>query len=107
MTATNQHDLALVTKVTQILQRDDGTEVKIIAESSYGRNLELQPPHTEVYRRESPNHLWRTCNTRPHPNWLSMSVDQYVKEGRSEMLQAVTIAEILKVSSLIGTPALA
>jgi len=31
-----------------------------------------------------------------------MSVDEYVSHGRSEMLQAVTQAEILKVGSLLG-----
>lgn len=94
----------LITKVTQILQRDDGSEAKIIVESSYGPNLELQPPHTEVYRRDDSRQPWRVCSTRPHPDYLAMPVDQYIKEGRSEMLQVVSTVELLKVSSMIGKP---
>jgi len=54
-----------------------------------------------VHRRESPLHDWKLMSDRPHPDWRKMSVDEYVKHGRSEMLQAVTHGEILKVTNAL------
>lgn len=93
----------LITKVTQIFQRKDGSEVRIVAQDFGGPGL---TPSIGVYvhRRESPQHDWKLCGDRPHPDWRKMSVDDYVKHGRSEMLQAVSIGEILKVTTMIGKP---
>jgi hypothetical protein len=41
---------------------------------------------------------------RPHPHWRSMSVYDYISHGRSEMLQSVSLGEILKLTSMIGKP---
>lgn len=93
----------LITKMTQIFKRQDGSEARIVAQACFGLGLH-QSIDVYVHRRESPNHDWKLCSNRPHPNWRKMSVDEYVKNGRSEMLQTVSPGEILKVSSAIGKP---
>lgn len=55
----------------------------------------------DVFRRPSPSHNWTLCSDRPHPDWREMTVDEYIKHGRSEMLQAATHGEILTVTSLL------
>jgi hypothetical protein len=89
-------------KLTQILQRDDGSEVRITARRCYGLGL---TPSIDVYvhRRESQSHPWALMSDRPHPDWRSMSVDEYVKRGRSEMLRTVSHGEILKVTSALAS----
>lgn len=93
----------LATKVTQTLKRDDGSEVRIVAQAYFGAGL-TRSIGVHVHRRESPQHAWKLCSDRPHPNWRAMSVDVYVKHGRSEMLQAVSYSEILRATSAIGKP---
>ena len=90
-----------ITKVTQIFQRADGSEARITAQMDRGPGFE-EYHHHYVHRRSSPDATWELCSDRPHPNWKTMSVDEYISHGRSEMLQAVTHAEILKVGSLLG-----
>lgn len=86
--------------VAQTLQRKDGSEVKIVATPMVGRGLAIS---VDVYvlHRESSAHNWRVANDRPHPDWRKMSVSDYVKHGRSEMLRLVTHGEILKVTSAV------
>lgn len=91
------------TKITQILQRDDGSEVRIVAEAFFGAGLR-RSVGVYVHKRESPNHEWELCSDSPHPDWRSMSVDDYVKHGRSPMLQAVSSGELLRAISAIGMP---
>lgn len=93
----------VITKITQVIPRKDGSEVKIVAQDFA---LPGHPKSVDVYvlRRQSPQHEWTLCSNRPHPDWRTMSVDEYVKHGRSEMLQAVSHGEILKVASAIGQP---
>lgn len=93
----------LISKVTQVLQRPDGSEAKIVATAMFGTGLH-RSVDVYVLRRESPEHDWSLCDNRPHPDYLTMSVDEYIKRGRSEMLRTVTTGEILKISSLIGQP---
>ena len=52
-----------------------------------------------IHRRESSEHDWELLSDRPHPDWLTMSVDEYGKYGRSEVLQAVSPGEILRLDS--------
>jgi hypothetical protein len=89
------------TKITQILKRDDGGEVKIVAEAMYGAGL-ARSIGVYVHRRESSDHDWILCSDRPHQDWRKMTVEEYTKNGRSEMLKAVSPGEILKVTNLIG-----
>ena len=83
-------------KLARILQRVDGSEVRITATAMYGAGL-TRSVDVYVHRRESSDRIWKLCSDRPHPSWREMSVDEYIKHGRSEMLQAVSHGEILKV----------
>lgn len=92
-----------ITKVTQIIEREDGSEVRIVAEAFFGAGLH-RSIDVRVHRREGPEHQWELCNESPHPDWLQMSVDDYIQHGRSEALKAASPAEILNVASQIGRP---
>jgi hypothetical protein len=85
----------LATKVTQVIPRADGSRVRIVAEVG---------ARVYVHRQVSPEHEWVLCSDQPHPDWRAMSVDEYTKRGRSEMLRTVSHGEILKVANLIGKP---
>jgi hypothetical protein len=89
-------------KVTQILKRADGSEVKIVAQNFYGLGL-TRSVDVYVLRRESPEHAWQLASDRPHPDWRTMSVDEYIRHGRSEMLRTVSHGEILKVASALSS----
>lgn len=93
----------LITKVSQIIQRKDGSEVRIIAQAFFGLGLS-RSTDVCVHRRESHEHCWKLCSDKPHPDWRTMSVDDYIKHGRSEVLQAVSPGEILKLTNAIGKP---
>ena len=101
MNSTQQPDL--ITKVTRIFSRKDGSEARIVVEN-FAYPWQKRALNIYVHRRESPDHSWKLCSDKPHPDWKSMTVDDYVKHGRAEMLQAVTWGEILKLSGLIGKP---
>lgn len=93
----------LITKVTQLIEREDGSQARIVATAMFGEGLH---PSTDLYvlRRESAKHQWQLCNNRPHPEFKAMSREDYLKFGRSELLRTVSIGELLKVTSMIGTP---
>ncbi|WP_347990242.1 hypothetical protein [Methylomonas sp. AM2-LC] len=88
------------TKLSQIIQREDGSEVKIVAQLCFGLGL-ARSIDVYVHRRNSHQDNWILCSDRPHPNWRSMSVNDYINHGRSQMLQAVSAGEILKVTSAL------
>ena len=92
-----------ITKVTKIIPRTDGSEVKIVAQAYFGTGLH-RSVGVDVFRRQSSAQNWTLCSDRPHPNWREMSVDEYVKHGRAEKFQVATHGEILAVASAIGKP---
>ena len=96
-------DAGEVTKLTQIIQRDDGSEVRIVAELLFGAGL-YRSVGVHVHRRESQDQEWFLLSDKPHPDWMKMSVADYIDHGRSPMLQAVSHGEILKAISAIGVP---
>lgn len=93
----------LVTKVTRVVSRDDGSEVKLVAQAYFGAGLH-RSVGVDVFQRAAPHLDWRLCSDRPHPDWRTMSVDEYCKRGRSEKLQAASHGEILAVAAMIGRP---
>ncbi|MGT6184394.1 hypothetical protein ACRWV0_23940 [Escherichia coli] len=97
------HSQDPITKLTQTLERDDGSQVRIVAQRGYGSGLTAS---LDVYvlRRDSSESNWSLCGKDPHPEWRKMSVDEYQKFGRSEMLRYATPGEILRVASAIGQP---
>lgn len=82
-------------KFEQFIQREDGTELKIVAESFYAINM-TRSVGVYVLHRDSPDQHWKLASDRPHPDWRTMSVSDYIKHGRSPMLQLVSHGEILK-----------
>jgi len=94
---------ALVTKITQVLQRQDGSEVRIVAETMTGIGLQ-RSTNVYVHRRLFQQDDWVLCGDKPHPDWRKMSVDEYVKYGRPEMLQVVSPGEILNLAKALGKP---
>jgi len=93
----------LITKVTKIIPRQDGSEVKIVVEQMIGSGLHSSIG-VYVHCRETPGHPWVLRSDRPHADWRGMSLDDYIMHGRSEMLQSVSPGEILKLTSMIGKP---
>jgi hypothetical protein len=85
-------------KATQVLQRQDGSEVRIVVEEFWGLGLS-RSLDVRVHRRESAEHEWQLTSNRPHPKWREMSVDEYVARGRSEQLRTVSWGEIMKVGA--------
>lgn len=81
--------------VTQILKRDDGSEVRIVATPFDVIGDEV---YVDVYvhHRKSPDEPWKLANDRPHPDWRKMSVSEYTRRGRAEIYQDASIGEILK-----------
>lgn len=91
-----------MTTAEKIIRRNDGSEVRIVAQKCYGLGLTCSID-VYVHHRESPDHPWMLMSNRPHPDWRKMSVDDYVKRGRSEMLRTVSHGEILKVTSTLAS----
>lgn len=87
-------------KVEQVIRREDGSEVKIVAEACTGIGL-THSIGVHVHRREDPGHAWMLMGDRPHPDWRKMSVDDYIKYGRPEMLRVASVGEILKVTNAL------
>ena len=93
----------LITRISQVIKRKDGSEVKITAQAAFGAVL-TRSIDVYVLRRDNADSNWQGCSNRPKAGWRNMSVDEYIREGRSEMLKAVTPGEILKLTNAIGKP---
>lgn len=93
----------LITKITRIFERSDNSEVKIVAEEFIGAGLTRSIGYY-IHRRDKPGQEWTLCGNTPHPEWRTMSVDEYRRVGRPEMLRFVSWGEILQTISMIGAP---
>lgn len=103
MQATIESSAELATKVTRDIVRPDGRQVRIVAQAMFGAGLH-RSVDVYVLRRDSEEQPWHCCSDRPAANWREMPVEQYIREGRSEMLRTVSVGEILSVTSLLGRP---
>jgi hypothetical protein len=92
----------LITKFTAILTRKDGSQARIVATQMGGPFR--HSVDTYVHRRNNENEPWQLCSDRPHQDWRAMSVDDYVKFGRSEKFRTVTHGEIFKAAGMVGKP---
>ena len=92
-----------ITKLTHVLPRKDGSEVRIVVQAMFGIGLQ-ESTDIKVHRRETPESPWRLLSDRPHPDWRSMSVEEYTRRGRSEVLQNVSPIEILRLANALGKP---
>ena len=85
----------------QIIQRKDGSEVRIVAQEFFGFGL-TRSVGVYVHSRQSSLHAWKLASDQPHPDWRKMSRKDYIQHGRSEMLQLVSHGEILKAVSALS-----
>jgi len=99
----NMENQNLVTKVTRTFNRANGSQTKVVAQTMFGSGL-TQSIDVYALHRESEKLQWALLDNKPHPNWKSMSREEYIKNGRSELLQHLTHGEILKVVSCLGLP---
>lgn len=92
----------MMTRLETLIEKPGGAEVKIVAQACFGAGLKFSAD-VFVLRRESVKHDWRVLSDQPHPDWRTMSVDEYVRHGRSEKLQNVTHGQILKAAQSLRT----
>jgi hypothetical protein len=85
-------------KLERLLPQADGTKVKLVGQTMYGSGLTLSVDVFALHC-ESADKPWRKLSDLPHPDWRSMSVDEYQKRGRSELLQRVGHGPILAMSN--------
>lgn len=83
----------------QVLTRANGSQVRITATVMFGRGL---TPSIDVYvhHRENESQAWKLASDRPHPDWRSMSVDDYIKRGRAEIFRLCSHGEIFRAGAL-------
>jgi len=83
----------------QILTRANGSQVRITASIMFGRGL---TPSVDLYvhHRETKGHPWKLANDRPHPDWRTMSVDDYIKRGRAEIFRLCSHGELFRAGAL-------
>jgi hypothetical protein len=94
----------IVTKVTKIIPRENGSEVKIVAWSTVSPSDGSRQAACDVFKRETPEDNWQYCSDTTHKDWRTMSVDDYNAFGRCEKFQTANHGEILGVSQWIGKP---
>lgn len=92
-----------ISKITHIIQRNNGSEIKIVAQACFGSGLHMSIDSYFLHRQNS-NSQWRLLSKDKHPNADKMSRAEYLENGRPEFLQYLSHGEILKVTSLIGQP---
>lgn len=98
------HSKEVVGKVTKVFNRDDGSQVRVVAENfALAGSLENQVGYY-VHRRNSVDDQWVLCGDRPHKNWRDMSIQEYEDFGRAEVFQVLSHGEILGVLNMIGQP---
>lgn len=94
-----------ITKVTHVMRDEDGTEFRIVGELCIGFN-EANVDYY-IHRRANAEQRWELLSKDPHPDWRTMSVDDYVKHGRSPLLQALSFPKLFKLMAalkLLGMP---
>ena len=83
-------------KVVHILQREDGSQVRITGQPCYDLGLKLNVG-VYVHYRNSPEGEWLLASDEKHPDWRTMSVAEYIERGRSQVDQLTSHGEIFRV----------
>jgi hypothetical protein len=92
----------LTTKITNIITRKNGNQVRIVSELF---DPILNPTvSTIAFHRDNSNDNWKLCSKEYHPDVKTMSRSDYMKFGRSELMEKVTFAELAKTANMIGKP---
>ena len=92
-----------VNGLSQILTRENGSQVKLVGRMTGGLFCEATPDVWALFRQDE-NSDWRLLSKEPHPDWKTMSVDDYVKRGRSEFLQNVSFGERVRFRQMFYVP---
>ena len=95
------HEQGQITKATRIIERPDGTQVRLVAQAYFGEGLP-RSVGVDVFKRSEDDSHWVICSDQPHPDWRTMSVEEYDKRGRCEKFQMASHGEIFKIANLIG-----
>lgn len=80
--------------IERIIDRPDGTQVRIVAWEAFGTGLH-RSVGVDVFKRSTPQDPWHLCNDQPAPGWKQMPRQEYIERGRSEKLQTASHGEIL------------
>jgi hypothetical protein len=84
-------------KQENLITRADGSQVKIVATLFESISGEKHIDNYVLQRKDAASQ-WSVCSNTPAPGYLEMSIHEYEKRGRSEMLQMVSPGEILTVN---------
>ena len=76
-------------KLEKFLTAPTGQEVRMLAQAYVGRGLDIGIG-LDVFVKDTPDSEWRLCRNSPHPDWRSMSVDDYITQGRPEWLRYIS-----------------
>lgn len=76
-------------KLEKFLTAPTGQEVRMLAQAYVGRGLDISIG-LDVFVKDTPDSEWRLCGNSPHPDWRSMSVEDYVARGRPEWLRYIS-----------------
>lgn len=87
-------------RAIRTFQREDGTQVKVTMKA-FEDVTAINKWHFDTYahQRQPDAQDWTLLNDRPHPDWRSMSVQEYNERGRSELLQALGHGRILALGN--------
>lgn len=94
----------LITKVSQIIPRADGSQVKIVVSSTMLSTGVAHAVSSYVLRRESESDNWKLCSDSMPEGWKMMPREDYIKFGRPERFRYASHAEVLKLTQLLGKP---
>lgn len=83
-------------RIEHHIEGPNGSEIKLVAQECFGSGL-TRSVDVFALHRASPDQPWRQLNNRPDPAWRSMSVQDYVQTGRSELLRMVSPAQIMQL----------
>lgn len=89
--------------LSQILTRQDGSQVKLMGRMSGGLFCKANPDVWALFRQDQ-SCDWVLLSKEPHPDWRTMPVDEYAKSGRSEFMQKVSFGELIKFKQMFYIP---
>lgn len=87
-----------------ILQREDGTEARILALDFTSYSSKVPEYDLHYYTRKQGEKVWNMITDTPERREAAktMSVDQFVAEGRNPIFYLFSFGEIFKAISLIN-----
>lgn len=84
-----------------LLTRADGSQARITANRFFCPVPNHFPIDLYVHTRSDAAQPWVLAPNTPAPGWKAMPRAQYLREGRSPMLQAVSFAEMARCTAAL------